>query len=225
MESTSNNGKNGAGPAAMRAAMVVSQLRPNAVSDLRIVAAMARVPREAFLPRHLAGQAYCDTALALGNCRMANAPVATGRLLTEAGLRAGDKVLLIGAAGGYTAAILADLVAHVTAVESDPALATFARDALGGLANVAVVEGPLAAGYLAGAPYDVVVVDGAIEQVPQSLVDQLAVGGRMVAGIVDRGVTRLSAGQRTQGGFGLVDFADADCVALPGFSVPAGFVF
>lgn len=210
---------------AMRRAMVASQLRTNAVSDVRVVAAMDTVAREAFLPAELASVAYRDTAVPLGHGRAQNVPIATGRLLTQAELRAGDRVLLIGAAGGYTAAVLAELVAEVVAVESDPTLASFARTALANIARVTLIEGPLEAGYAAGAPYDVIVIDGAVEEVPAGLIEQVAVGGRVVTGILDRGVTRLSAGRRSAGGFGLIDFADVDCVGLPGFAVPQDFVF
>jgi protein-L-isoaspartate(D-aspartate) O-methyltransferase len=161
----------------------------------------------------------------LGHGRAQNVPIATGRLLTQAELRAGDRVLLIGAAGGYTAAVLAELVTEVVAVESDPTLAAFARVALANIATVTLIEGPLEAGHAASAPYDVIVVDGAVEELPAELIEQVAVGGRVVAGILDRGVTRLSAGRRTAGGFGLLDFADIDCVTLPGFARPRTFTF
>jgi protein-L-isoaspartate(D-aspartate) O-methyltransferase len=210
---------------AMRHAMVASQLRTNAVSDVRVVAAMDTVAREAFLPAELASVAYRDTAVPLGRGRAQNVPIATGRLLTQAELRADDRVLLIGAAGGYTAAVLAALVAEVVAVESDPTLAGCARAALANIAAVTLIEGPLDAGYPTGAPYDVIVVDGAVEELPAGLIEQVAVGGRVVAGILDRGVTRLSAGRRTAGGFGLLDFADIDCVTLPGFARPRTFIF
>ena len=210
---------------AMRHAMVASQLRTNAVSDVRVVAAMDSVARENFLPADAAPVAYRDTAVPLGHGRAQNVPIATGRLLTQAELRPSDHVLLIGAAGGYTAAVLARLVASVVAVESDPALAKLARTALAGIANVTVVEGPLAGGHVAAAPYDVLVIDGAVEAVPDALIDQVAIGGRVVAGIADRGVTRLTAGRRTAGGFALLDFADIDCVALPGFARPRSFTF
>ncbi len=211
--------------AAMRHAMVASQLRTNAVDDARVVAAMAAVPREAFLPADARAVAYRDTAIPLGRARYANLPMATGRLLTAAELTPADRVLLIGAAGGYTAALLAELVAHVAAVESDPALAALARQALAGDPRVTLVEGPLDAGHRDGAPYDVLVVDGAIETVPDALVAQVRPGGRAVSGIVDRGVTRLAAGRRTDGGFALVAFADVECVVLPGFAVPKPFTF
>lgn len=209
---------------AMRHAMVASQLRTNAVSDPRIVAVMARVPREAFLPEDVRGIAYRDTAVPLGRGRFQNVPIATGRLLTEAYLLPADRVLLIGAAGGYTAAVLAGLVAEVVAVESDPALAALAREALASYPNVTLIEGPLEAGH-AGAPYDVLMIDGAVEHVPEALVAQLGAGGRAVAGIVDRGITRLASGRKTTGGFALLDFADIDCVPLPGFARPKTFTF
>jgi protein-L-isoaspartate(D-aspartate) O-methyltransferase len=210
---------------AMRHAMVASQLRTNAVSDPRIVAVMAEVPREAFLPAEARAIAYRDTALPLGRGRSQNLPIATGRLLTEANLLPTDRALLIGAAGGYTAAVLAGLVSHVVAVESDPVLAALARESLGGYANVTVVEGPLEAGHEAGAPYDVLVIDGAVDHVPDALVAQLRAGARAVAGVLDRGVTRLASGRKTSGGFGLHDFADIDCVSLPGFARPSSFTF
>jgi protein-L-isoaspartate(D-aspartate) O-methyltransferase len=210
---------------AMRHAMVASQLRTNAVSDPRIVAVMAQVPREVFLPADVRGIAYRDTAVPLGRGRFQNVPIATGRLLTEAYLLPADRVLLIGAAGGYTAAVLAGLVGEVVAVESDPALALLAREALANYANVTLVEGPLEAGHEAATPYDVLMIDGAVEHVPDALVAQLAVGGRAVAGIADRGITRLTSGRKTAGGFALLDFADIDCVSLPGFARPKTFTF
>ena len=209
----------------MRHAMVASQLRTNAVSDVRVVAAMDAVPREAFLPADVASLAYRDTAVPIAHGRAQNVPIATGRLLTQAELRATDRVLLIGAAGGYTAAVLSRLVAEIVAVESDAALVALARTALADTPNVTLVEGPLEAGHPASGPYDVLVIDGAVEMVPDALIEQVAVGGRVVAGIADRGVTRLSAGRRTAGGFGLLDFADIDCVSLPGFARPRTFTF
>lgn len=210
---------------AMRHAMVSNQLRPNAVSDARIVAAMERIPREVFLPASIARLSYRDTALPLGDGRAANTPIATGRLLNEAKLMAGDRVLLIGAAGGYTAAVIAEIAAKVIAVECNAALAAHARQALADNTRVDIVEGPLELGYAAGGPYDAIVIDGAVAHVPPALLDQLAAGGRIVTGLVDRSVTRLAAGRRSDGGFGLIDFADIDCVTLPGFAIPPRFVF
>jgi len=210
---------------AMRHAMVASQLRTNAVNDPRVVAAMARVPREAFLPGEVAALAYRDTAVPLTHGRAQNLPIATGKLLTAAELRAEDRVLLIGAEGGYTAAVLAELVAEVVAVEADPVLAGIARASLATYPAVTPIEGPLDAGHAAGAPYDVLVVDGAVERLPDALVAQVKVGGRVVAGLADRGITRLAYGRRSEGGFALLPFADIDCVVLPGFARPRSFTF
>lgn len=210
---------------AMRAAMVSSQLRTNAVNDPRVVAAMAIVPRERFVPDDQRAFAYRDAALPLGRGRFLNVPMATGRLLTEAYLTPRDRVLLIGSASGYAAGVLSELVARVVAVESDPALVAIARGALDGHKGVELVEGPLDAGAPAGAPYDVLMIDGAVEFVPETLLDQLAPGGRVVTGLVEGGVIRLASGRRSAGGFGLATFADVDCVVLPGFVRPRGFSF
>ncbi|RYD96804.1 MAG: protein-L-isoaspartate O-methyltransferase [Sphingomonadales bacterium] len=202
---------------AMRHAMVASQLRTNAVSDVRVVEAMARTPREAFLPPEHRGLAYRDTLLPLGNGRKHNSPLATARLLTEAQVRSDDHVLLVGAAGGYAAALLSGLAASVVALEEDDSLAAVARGALAGFTNVALVQGPLNQGWAEKGPYDLIVVDGAVEQLPEELVAQIKPGGRAVSGMVDRGVTRLAYGHRTRGGFGMVDFQDIECAVLPGF--------
>ncbi|WP_230483165.1 protein-L-isoaspartate O-methyltransferase family protein [Sphingomonas sp. Leaf21] len=210
---------------AMRHAMVASQLRTTAVSDQRVVAAMARLPREDFTPEALRPVAYRDGTLDLGHGRAINLPMATGRLLTEAYLESGDRVLLIGAATGYTAALLSGIVADVVAVEEQPELVAAARTALAGESNVTLVEAPLTAGHEAGAPYDVLVIDGAVEDLPAALVEQVKIGGRIVTGLVENGVTRLASGRRTEGGHGVRAFADAECTILPGFARPRVFQF
>lgn len=211
--------------AAMRIAMVASQLRTNAVSDPRVVAAMANVPRENFVPAQMAPFAYRDDLTALGGGRSLNLPIATGRLLTEARLLPSDHVLLIGAASGYTAAVLAELVASVVAVEVDPALVAQARSALGANERITIVQAPLEAGHAERAPYDVMIVDGAVEQLPAQLVGQVRPNGRIVGGINDNGVTRLASGRRSEGGFAMIDFADINCCVLPGFAKPSRFTF
>ena len=209
---------------AMRHAMVVSQLRTSAVSDPAVVSAMGDVPREAFVPAAQADVAYRDAPLPLPGGRAINPPLITGRLLTAAELQPTDRVLLVGAAMGYGAAVLARLAGSVVALEEDATLAAAARDAIAD-ASVEVVEGSLNAGWAQGAPDDAIVIDGAVESVPDAIVEQLAPGGRLTTGIVDRGVTRLALGRRTAGGFGLVDFADLGCVELPGFAKPKTFHF
>ncbi len=210
---------------ALRSAMVSSQLRTSAVNDPRVVAAMAQVERERFLPARAARFAYADTMVELPGGRRHNNPLATGRLLTEARVQPGDKVLLVGSAGGYAAALLAKLAREVVALEEVPELVAHARTALAGVGDVQVVEGPLNAGWAAGAPYDLIVIDGAVEQVPEALVEQARPGARLATGLVDRGITRLATGARGVTGFGLVDFADCVCTILPGFEKPRGFSF
>ena len=183
---------------AARHAMAASQLRTTNVSDQRIIAAMASIPRERFLPANVREMAYLDRPIPLGGGRYANLPMATGRLLTEAYLEATDRVLLIGAAGGYTAAVIATIVSRVVAVESAPELLDLARGALG-QGNVRLVEAPLTQGCPDEAPFDVLVVDGAVEHLPDALVAQVRSGGRVVTGLVDGGVVRLAAGRRTAG--------------------------
>lgn len=208
----------------MRRAMVASQLRTTAVNDPRVIAAMGHVPRERFVPSENAAIAYIDRAIPLGSGRALNPPMTTGRLLTEAHPRAEDRALVIGGATGYAAALLAELVALVVSLEEDSALLQAARKAPVP-ANISLVEGALVTGWKKSAPYDLILIDGAVEYVPQPIIDQLAEGGRLAAAILDRGVARLSIGRRSGGGFGLVAFADADAAPLPGFSRPKSFSF
>lgn len=202
----------------MRAAMVESQLRTSDVDDPRIIAAMAHLPRETFLPVERRAMAYIDRPVPLDGGRALNPPLVTGRLLKEARVAPGEKVLLIGAATGYGAALLAALGAQVTAVE-----AVDGPDV--GAAGVRVVRGPLAAGAPDGAPYDLLFIEGAVEEVPAALVQQLVDGGRVVTGLVERGVTRLCSGSVVAGALGLVSRADMEMVVLPGFAKPERFVF
>ncbi len=207
----------------MRRAMVANQLRTTAVNDVRVVDAMRVVPRELFVAPDQAAFAYADRLVPLAGGRALNLPMATGRLLTEAAPRSGDRALVVGAASGYTAALLASLVASVVALEEDAALPAIARAAAAG--NVQSVTGPLAEGWAAAAPYDLIVIDGVIEAIPQALVDQLAEGGRLAAGLTDRGVSRLVIGRKAGGGFGTIAFADVEGVALPGFAAPPVFSY
>ncbi len=208
----------------MRRAMVASQLRTTGVNDPRVLAAMGAVPRERFVPEVRVAVAYADALVPLAGGRALNSPMALGRLLSEAHPAEGDHVLLIGAATGYAAAVLARLAGSVTAIEEDAALAETAKAALAGT-QVKLVEAPLAGGYPAGAPYDLILIDGAVEHLPQALIDQLKDGGRVATGLLDNGVTRLATGRKAGTGFGLVPFADAAAAVLPGFRRPQGFKF
>jgi len=208
----------------MRAAMVANQLRTTGVSDARVLAAVGTVARERFVPADRVSAAYADVTVPIGDGRELNPPLATARLLSEAGPRGHERALVVGAATGYAAAVLAELVASVVAVEEDPALAATARETLAGT-GVTLIEAPLAEGHRSGAPYDLILIDGAVEEVPQPLIDQLADGGGLATAIIDRGVTRLAFGRKSGNAFGLVQFADAAAAILPGFVRPRAFSF
>jgi protein-L-isoaspartate(D-aspartate) O-methyltransferase len=209
----------------MRQAMVASQLRTNAVSDPRVVAAMAQVPRERFVADNRRALAYIDIAVPLEGGRALSPPMVLGRLLTEARPLPGDRALIVGAASGYSAAVLAGLVSSVVAVEEDAALAGRARELLAGERNVTVVEGPLRQGWAEAAPYDLILIDGAVELMPPALAEQLAPDGRIAAAIIEREVTRLAVGRRAGGDLAMVAFADAAAPVLPGFEPVTGFRF
>lgn len=204
--------------AAARAAMIESQLRPEGVTDRAVLGAMGSVPREAFVPADARPLAYSDRAVPLGNGRFLMAPAALGRLLTEMAPEPGQSALVVGT--GYAAAILAAIGLEVTALESDAAIAASAR-ALG----VETVEGPLATGHRKGAPYDLILIDGAVDQVPDAIVAQLADGGRLGAALIDRSVTRLIVGRKSGGAFGFLSLGDAGVPPLPGFARASAFSF
>ncbi|HKX90773.1 MAG TPA: protein-L-isoaspartate O-methyltransferase, partial [Sphingopyxis sp.] len=151
--------------AEMRSAMIDSQLRTNDVTDPAVVGAMAAVPREAHVPAAFASVAYMDRAIALGAGRALNAPLVTGRMLVAAAIRPGMRVLIVGSATGYTAALLTALGAEVHAVEEQGELMAAAKAAA---ANDRInwVAGPLAAGAPDAAPFDRIIVEGAVETLP-----------------------------------------------------------
>jgi protein-L-isoaspartate(D-aspartate) O-methyltransferase len=208
----------------MRRAMVASQLRTTGVADARVLAAVGEVARERFVPAERVPIAYADALVPLGGGRELNPPMATARLLSEAGPRGHERAMVIGAATGYSAALLDKLCASVVAVEEDAHLAAFARNALQGT-KVQLVEGPLAAGHEAGAPYDLVLIDGAVASVPDAIVAQVAENGRIAAVVLDAGVTRLGVGRKVAGSFGLTIFTDGAAAILPGFAKPRTFSF
>ena len=208
----------------MRRAMIASQLRTTGTNDARVLAAMGEVPRERFVPASRVSLAYADALVPLKAGRDFNSPMALGRLLTEASPRRGESVLAVGVATGYAAAVLERLVGPLVALEEDEELAAAARANLAG-SEVERVEGPLVEGHGAGAPYDLILIDGAVEFVPDALVAQLADGGRLAAGLLEKGVTRLAIGRRAGEGFGMAAFADAAAAILPGFVRPRAFKF
>ena len=212
------------GAADMRAAMVDSQLRTNDVIDPAVVGAMGAVAREAHVPTALSGVAYMDRAIAIGEGRVLNPPLVTGRLLVAAEIRPGMRVLLIGAGTGYTAALLAKLGAEVYAVEEQADLLAVARTAAPDEA-IHWIEGPLSAGAPKAAPFDRIVIDGAIETLPDAIAAQLSENGRIVAAWREGNVARLVQGVKAGGTIAIRAFADMDVAPLPGFAAPAGFQF
>lgn len=163
--------------------MVDSQLRPNRVTDPRILAAMRELPREQFLPPELRSRAYLDEDVPLGSGRFLMEPLVVARLVQLLAPVEGDRALVVGAGLGYGAALLARSGARVIALEDDCGLAARARTTLEALTlRVEVVCGPLAEGWEAGAPYDLVLIEGAVAAIPPAIADQVrADTGRLAA--------------------------------------------
>ncbi|VWX59197.1 protein-L-isoaspartate O-methyltransferase family protein [Sphingorhabdus sp. 109] len=209
----------------MRKAMVVSQLRTTDVSDPRVIAAMSHVAREDFVPAAQRSFAYADRGVHISQGRTLNPPLATGRLLNMAHATKDDTVLVVGAATGYTAAVLAQLAGNVVAVEQDAKLAAIAAKNLAEFDNIRVESGKHADGWNQAAPYSVIVIDGLVEEIPQLLVDQLTPDGRMVAAVMKDGVSRLALGRTADGHIGYQYFADCGASPLPGLEKEKSFTF
>jgi protein-L-isoaspartate(D-aspartate) O-methyltransferase len=211
--------------AAARRNMVDGQVRTADVTDLRILSAMQEVPRERFVPPQAAGLAYLDLDLPVGDGRRLLKPMILGKLLQAAGIAPADRVLDAGCATGYAAALLARMAAEVVALEQDPALAQVAREALAGQSNVSVVSGPLAEGWPPGAPYDVILLEGATEVPPQALCRQLREGGRLLCVLGDRPAAKAVLYYRSGDEIGSRAIFDASAPLLPGFAKPLAFAF
>ena len=205
---------------AARQAMVDSQLRPQGVNDPAVIEAMSLVPRERFVPDEQKPLAYIDRALPIGEGRALPAPAVTGLLLTALAPIRGERALVIGSGTGYSAAVLTEMGIATEAVESSSSLAAVARQN-----GVEVVEGELERGHPTGGAYDIVLIDGAVEVIPDAIVEQLTDGGRLGGAIVDKGITRLIVGRKAGTGFGYLTVADAATPALPGFQRPHAFSF
>jgi protein-L-isoaspartate(D-aspartate) O-methyltransferase len=215
-----------ASPLAARKAMIDSQLKPSGIVTPRVVGAFYAVAREDFVAPARRALAYVDAGQPLGSGRDLLTPLSLGTLIEEAGVMPDDKVLIIGAATGYSAAVMARLAGQVVALESDAGLVLRAREALAGLANVAVVEGPLEAGWADGAPYTLILIDGAVETLPAELIAQLAEGGRLLTILsgTDR-VSRAAKGRKQAGILHLEPFAEAAGPVLPPFRKAKAFHF
>jgi protein-L-isoaspartate(D-aspartate) O-methyltransferase len=212
--------------ATLRRMMVDGQIRTADVTDRPLIQAMLEVPRERFVSTSQATLAYLDLDLPLGhgNRRLLK-PMVLARMLQALQIMPGQKVLDVGCATGYAAALMAHLGASVVALEEEPVLARHARANLSGLEGVSVVEGPLVDGNAAAAPYDSILVEGAIEQDPDRLCRQLADGGGLIC-IRGSGPAAKAVFYRRDGDdITPRTIFDAAGPTLPGFAKPAAFAF
>jgi protein-L-isoaspartate(D-aspartate) O-methyltransferase len=206
--------------AAARASMVDTQLRPEGVNYPPLVEAMARVKREDFVAQEARAVAYVDRTVPMGDGRYLSGPVVTGKLLTALTPLAGERALVVGCGTGYSAAVLKLLGLDVLGLESSTKLAARAREL-----GIDVVEGPFEEGWKSAAPYHLVLIDGAVEFIPEAIISQLTDHGRLGTALIDRGICRLAVGRRAGNGFGLQTMADSGAAALPGFKTPRTFTF
>lgn len=210
----------------LRRVMVESQVRTNDVTDTRVQDAMAEVPRERFVPQAKRALAYADAAVEVAPGRFQLDPRTFSKLAQLAEIEPTDRILDVACASGYSTAVLAKIGGRVTALEEDAELVRIASDALAGSGGrVEVVQGRLADGYRPAAPYDVIFVNGAIEQLPDALTSQLAEGGRLVTIVQEGPQGRARLLLREQGRIGAWTDFDATVPLLPGFRKARGFVF
>jgi protein-L-isoaspartate(D-aspartate) O-methyltransferase len=211
-----------------RRTMVDCQIRPNDVTESRVVDAFLAVPREAFVPADKQVLAYLDADIALGQGKPARhliQPMILAKLVQAAKVLPTDSVLDVGATIGYSSAVLAELAAKVVALECDVDLAAQARSALASYANVAVVTGALEKGAVESGPYDVIILQGSVEEIPEQLFASLQEGGRLVAVAGHGRAGRATVFVRVGNDFsGRIAF-DAALPPLPGFARAPVFTF
>ncbi|MEO5599089.1 MAG: protein-L-isoaspartate O-methyltransferase [Novosphingobium sp.] len=188
-------------PASARRAMIDCQLRVSGVNDPAVLAAMDAVAREEFVPASIKANAYIDRAVPLGEGHFLPAPLVQGRMLVEAVVQPGEKVLVVSACG-YLGALVTAMGALATTIS--PATAATRKQ---------------------GGPYDLILIDGAVEQLPSSIAAMLADNGRVVTGLNERGVTRLSTGRKAAGTVTLLPLADIGMPVLAEFAAPNRWSF
>jgi protein-L-isoaspartate(D-aspartate) O-methyltransferase len=215
---------------AARRMMVDGQVRTADITDQRIVAAMLELPRERFVPERNASLAYLDldVPLSVGTpARRLIKPMVLAKLVQAAEIGPQDRVLDLACGTGYSTAVLARLASHVVALEEDATLVRHARENLAwvGATNTEVVTGPLPEGWPGGAPYDVILINGSAEIVPERLTRQLKEGGRLLA-VVGRPPASKAMRYLVSGGWASsLPVFDAAAPPLPGFAEPPAFVF
>lgn len=182
--------------------MVRRQLAARGIADRRVLAAMAAVPREHFVPEHLARHAYDDGPLPIGHDQTISQPYIVALMTEQAAVTRHSRVLDVGTGSGYQTAILAKLAKHVWTIERVPELACQAERRLHdlGITNVTFVVGDGAVGYQDAAPYEAIVVAAAAPRPPTPLLDQLAIGGRLVIPVGDRVLQELTVVEHRPGG-------------------------
>jgi protein-L-isoaspartate(D-aspartate) O-methyltransferase len=210
-----------------RRTMVDTQIRPSDVTSFTVIDAMLNVPREAFLPDAARDLAYVGGPVALTATRQVMEPRTIAKMLEALALRPVDLVLEIAPGMGYTTALLARMAEAVVAVEEDADLAREAEAALSAQAvdNAAVLTGPLAEGSARNGPYDAIVVFGGAEEMPQTILDQLKEGGRIVALFMEGPLGEVRLGVKTHGLVSWHMEFNATAQLLPGFARIPGFVF
>ncbi len=213
--------------AAARHNMVESQIKPNRVTDTLVMSALAELPRERFVPKAYQGIAYVDEAVEIAPGRHLMEAWVLARLLQAAEVGADDVALVVGCASGYEAAVTSAVASTVFALESDPDLAGQANEILADLSidTVAVIDGALARGYARQAPYDVILINGAVPEVPERLTRQLAEGGRLVAIVGEGAYGKGTLVTRYGGALTSRHVFDAGTPSLPGFEKEAEFSF
>ena len=214
--------------AAARRMMVDGQVRTSDVTDLRLIAAMLEIPRERYVPPAMAALAYLDLDLPLGegaSGRRLLKPMVLAKLIQAADVGKNDCVLDVACGTGYSTAVLAQLAASVVALEADTMLLRHASEALHAIRTVTVATGELSAGWPAAAPYDVIVLNGATEIEPQSLIQQLKDNGRLVCILGGGPASKAVLYRRSGEEAGSRQIFDAAAQVLPGFVKPPAFAF